>query len=351
MAKFDWLSFVEKNRISYETRKNVARNHIAIHCPFCGGADPSAHMGLSLDVRNPVWGCLRDNRHRGRNPVWLVQRILNCGMARASEIVTGNQSTYGDTMAEEVKRATIIPNSNVRKANFLTPKMTVTECWQVTRQIDDEPGELTMPREIKPISGNGYSGIFLDYLKGRGFNDPWPAVDYGDLHYAVTGKFGYRLVIPVKLGGRIVSYTGRDITGRSDLRYKTLSNDESAMDVKSCLGFEDRVAAGGEVLFLTEGPIDALKMNVYLQPDCGATCFFGMPERSQVSKVLMYAQRWRLIVVLLDPEAAMQRLALWYALQLGSIQARQVRLPRGVADPGALTAWQVRELGKSLLPA
>jgi hypothetical protein len=356
--RFDWLSFVEKQRITYVTKSpNVARGHIAIRCPFCGGSDPSQHMGLCLDVGNPVWGCLRDRRHRGRNPTWLVMRLLGCGASTAREIVDAGKVAYGDDMAKKAKEISPNANPGFKIARWLDKQHgNLGETWHPvdgSKIADydaklDTAEDIKLPRDIRPIDGRGYSKKFVEYLVERGFANPWLAVDAADLHYAVTGNFKYRLVFPIRVDGVLVSFTARDITNQSPTRYLTLPSDDEVISIKHCLYMEDRIAAGGDVLFLCEGPVDALKMNCYMRPGYAATCFFGMPTAIQLAKLLYYAPRWRAMCPLLDPDVPMQRLALHYGL---SSTARLVPafLPQGADDPGALTPDQVRLVMKGVL--
>lgn len=357
--RFDWQKFVSQYKIPYETRSsNVASNHIAVRCPFCGSADPSAHMGLSLDSRNPVWGCLRDTRHRGRNPVFLVMRLLGCSINTAREIVNLEYRPFGDDMAEETAKTSRLPSPGLKTTKYFNPRGMITS-WEhepggKLQLNKDETtinsGEfLIFPNAIKPIDGKGYSSAFLDYLYDRGFPDPYLPVERADLHYSVAGKFNGRIIFPIKINRAMVTFTGRDITGRSELRYRTLPQEDELVNIKHCLYFEDEVAAGGETLFLTEGPIDALKLNCYLRSDFVATCFFGMPEPAQVIKLMCYAPRWRQMIVLLDPDVPTQRMALWYALSAARINVRYAGLPNGAIDPGMLTPNQVRGLAKNLL--
>lgn len=338
--QFDWLQFCQTNRISYVSKSsNVARNHIAIRCPWCGGNDPSAHMGLNLDVRNPVWGCLRDARHRGRNPTFLVMRLLGCSIVRAKEIVGFDAKPFSDDLKTELEKFSDEPNAGFRHNRGWLGQ------WSRSSAAEQPPQAVKLSKEIKPIDGKGYSPRFLDYLRGRGFPEPWLPVELAQLHYAVTGPFAYRLIFPVFFRGELVSLTGRDITGKAPIRYRSLTSDDNAVNIKHCLYFFDRFVQGGEVLFLVEGPFDALKMNCFLRPDCAAVAFFGMPTDLQMSLLRCYLGLWRSVVVLLDADAQMQRLALHYAVSLPQVRVQHVRLPQ--SDPGALTAAQIRAINRS----
>ncbi len=76
MFRFDWLSFIKAHKIPYVTSgPNTAKNHISIKCCWCGNDDPSEHLGLSLNENAPAWGCLRNQKHRGQNVMFLVQKL------------------------------------------------------------------------------------------------------------------------------------------------------------------------------------------------------------------------------------------------------------------------------------
>src|SRR6516162_5304184 len=99
---FSWEHFLDSRGIPYQTSgRNVARGNIVLHCPFCGSADESFHMEISVTGKG--WRCFRrPGEHKGRNPTRLVQAILGCSFHNAA-LITG-QSVYlpGDFM-ERVK--------------------------------------------------------------------------------------------------------------------------------------------------------------------------------------------------------------------------------------------------------
>lgn len=330
MSKFDWLSFVQKHNIEFVTRgPNVAAGNIAIKCPFCGTHDPSQHMGLSLDAGKPSWGCLRDSRHRGRNPTWLIVRLIHCGVQQAKEIVEAGRTVYSDDLRLAIARLRGEPDD--------------------TSTVVDKPTTLRFPNLIKPIDGRGYSPMFLDYLQDeRGFIQPYDAVDVGNLHYCMAGKFKHRVVFPIYQKGKMVTYVGRDITGRSQQRYLALDKESEVVSIKDCLYGEDELAKGGDCLFATEGPFDALKFNCYLPKGFFATCLFGMPTPAQITKLLMYAPRWNRLAVLLDSTAQLQSFVLHYDLS-SFAKVVQASLPQGVKDPGALRPREVRQIVRSVL--
>ncbi len=55
----------------------------------------------------------------------------------------------------------------------------------------------------------------------------WLAEAY-NLHYAVSGRFAYRIIIPItdRLG-KVATWTGRAIDREADIRYLTLKTDEA----------------------------------------------------------------------------------------------------------------------------
>src|SRR5687767_1990310 len=86
---FDWLGFLDGYGVPYITRgANVARNHVSVHCPFCGAEDESQHMSINLQDKG--WRCYRADTHQGKNPARLVAGLLGISRAEADRLVGNN---------------------------------------------------------------------------------------------------------------------------------------------------------------------------------------------------------------------------------------------------------------------
>ena len=78
-----WEELTKAYRIP--SRRGSSGENIEIHCPFCGAADRSKHLGLHLDSTR--YGCWKGKiAHSGRNPSRLIQKLLNVSEEEALTI-------------------------------------------------------------------------------------------------------------------------------------------------------------------------------------------------------------------------------------------------------------------------
>lgn len=337
---FDWRAFCDTHRVPYvETGPSAARGNIYVHCPFCGADDPSEHLGLSLNKYRPYWGCWRNPGHRGRRPYRVIMALLSCPYAEAEQIVRAADSGAADRW-----------------------EAVVAALEAETPAVGAEPEPLTpsglrMPREFYPLwSGRESAVPFLKYLQDeRSFSYPADVAYVFGLRYATTRKFRQRIIIPIRVDGRLVSWTARDITRTSKIRYLTLPDDPetarafgyppAVMNLKQTVYNIDAAQEGGRILVVCEGPLDVIRVQYHAQPDVAAIGVFGMPTEEQIVVISKLARRFDEVRVALDSDAIGQALTL--GEQLVGLCRRPVsltRLPKGVKDPGELSSKQVRAL-------
>lgn len=330
---FDWIAFCRTQHIPFVTAgPNVARNDINIRCPLCTD-DPSEHMGLSKDPQRPWWGCWRNGAHRGTNPARLIMVLLRCSYEVAENLVEAGDVSKIDRfegLGSRMKAAPEPPRKESKSA------------------------ALHMPREFRPITKSGYGAAFYRYLQeDRGFTRIGKLVDRYDLRYCLTGHFRYRLIIPIYVLGELVSWTGRDITKKSAVRYRTLSDDPAKaadqgyaparINIKSTVLNAD-LCRGGEKLFVCEGPFDALKLD-WSVIDSNAVALFGMPESQQLAAIRHLAHGYEAIHVTLDRDAKSKAIALTEQLRgVSPIPVLWRQLPRPFKDPGELPEDVARSL-------
>lgn len=338
---FSWASFCKEHRIDYiSSGAHSAKGNWHIHCPWCGDQDRSYHMGLSLDTRKPFYGCWRTMSHRGRNPARLIAALLGCTWDEATQLVEREDTSAVDSYEAAVARV-----------------------LAVTRAEDGLVAEedLLFPESFRPMYDERRSAErYLDYLVGRGFNDPISVAETYDLHYCTHGEFGRRLILPIYHEGRLVNWTGRDVTGLAKLRYNSLSdkpdvakrqgaNTPAPMSLTSTVFNHDRAERGGDALVVCEGPFDGLKIDWYAPEDSCGVAVFGMPKSAQLSVLVKLARNFDRVLVMLDAAALSNSLRLAWD-DLGALLGSAVRwvdLPQGVKDPGALSARAVRLLLRS----
>ena len=153
------------------------------------------------------------------------------------------------------------------------------------------------------------------YLKERNFSPKLLYEKYKIVGGGITGSWKYRIIIPLVLNGKIVSWTARTILSKQQQqklkipRYKNLSIEQSVVDPKSVLynldHCEDKIAV------LTEGAFDVIRMGD------GFFCSFGT-ELTQ-SQISMIKQRFEKVFIMFDNEEEAQAKARKFGLQIASI--------------------------------
>lgn len=328
---FDWKRFCNTHGVQYITKgPNTAHNHISIHCPFCGSADTSEHMGLSLDRKRPAWGCWRSRAHRGVSPVRLIVALLGCSEKHAKALVDQGS----------------LPELDQFNKLFSKPEAESEE--------KDLEG-LTLPKTFRAFGTNNYSKRFEAYLEGRGFPDPLDVAQQYDLRYCLTGTYANRVILPIYYRDMLVGWTGRDTTGHATLRYNTLTDDTEVarrqgfepapINIKSLVLWQDYVELGGEGLLIVEGPLDALKVDYFnQQPGVVVTCLFGKPTAPQLRTLSIAARKFGWVASALDPDAWAD--ALPFISELQDLSGKRVISAKieGAEDPGAMNEGQVQAL-------
>lgn len=333
---FDFIRFCEQHDISYVTKgvnKKVS-DDCNVSCPFCNEGpdpDPSKHLGVNSELG--VYSCWRNpTKHRGRTLHKLIMKLLRCSYADARTIL-GQQPLWlkegqFELFAED-------PNSL-----FLETTDTVVE-------------DLTLPEEFRTFEAK-YSSEerFVDYLVGRGFCRGRLKHLYKqyDLHWAISGRFKNRIIIPNQLEGRLVNWTSRSIDKNQTVRYLTLSAEQGALvNIKKMIfNWDSLIESPSSLVVVCEGPLDALKLDFYGRRNgLRATCLFGqLPTKEQLAYIASLSDLYDAIVVMLDDTA--QDLSGSIVDQLNWLPVRYHPLPSGVHDPGELTDRQVCELSKQL---
>lgn len=334
---FDWLHFLDQYHIDYVTEgPNVAKNNINTRCPFCED-DPSHHMGISLEGKG--WSCWRTKSnpegHRGKNPARLVHALLGCSYERAKEITGSNVNIPEDFMGAVMKQ--------------MNPAV-----------VADRKDKLELLPDFKRFDKLLPSSTpFLNYLKYRRSIAPKTVkrftVEY-DIHYCTRGPYRGRIIFPVYHNGKLVSWTGRTIYDKEIVRYKTLPNDSDKAEREGVplsigpinnylLWLDDLWNSDAEHICITEGPFDALKVDVLGRgKGIVATCLFGAyPTDTQFELLYGLLPRFKRRSFLLD------RAAYPFAMQAAMVMSNHIQvdcpmLPSSVKDPGEITQSDLLKL-------
>ena len=334
---FNFQTFFDRRGIEYvESGPNVASGNINIQCPFCGAADPSHHMGVNLQTS--VWGCWRNKKHRGRQPQRLIMRLLRCDYDQANTIV-------GEA-----------PRAELSKFESAISKL------KETGGNSAPPLSLSLLAEFTPITWENLGRRFANYLvRKRGFRgqDIADLSAYYNLQYSLMGFWANRIIMPVYMEQGLVTWTARAIEPNAYLRYDTLTtkpdkaaeqgNPVAAMNIKHTLyNYADLLKDNrrGKMLFVHEGPMDALKTDFYGYPlAVRATCLFSMDVTEEQRLLLgVLAQHYEHKFLLLDTKAMADGSYLRTLEGISQFGFKKGRMPDGFKDPGELKPNDVRAL-------
>jgi DNA primase len=287
--------FLNENGIDYSTGgKNVSKGWIGVRCPFCD--DTSDHFGIRLkDFRTRCWKC---GLHSF--PKYLVE-VLGLSWREAKETI------------QDLDDA---PDEPVRYPN---------------------QGRIVLPRECT----DEFPKIHLKYLKNRGFNPRKLIRKYNLKACYTTGKYAYRIIIPIYDNGRLITWTSRDVTGKQS-RYRAASIEESAVDPSEAIYNFDNVKEYHDA-FLVEGPTDVWKMGD------GSFCFMGV-KYSQKRFARIIEKNIRNLFIFYDQDRTGNSNARQIAKLLAPLvkKVRVVKLnnnfAKGCDDPGSMSFDDIRKV-------
>jgi len=136
------------------------------------------------------------------------------------------------------------------------------------------------------------------YLRDRGFHADNLAERWGLCAATRATRYAGRILIPIYLDNVLISYQGRDVTGKSDNAYKACRvGDEVISHQDSLYGIDD---VPGESVLVVEGVFDAWRFGP------GAVATFGIDWSWPQVNLL---RRFKYIHILFDPEPAAQKKA------------------------------------------
>ncbi len=272
--------------------KNISDGWIAISCPFCG--DSSNHCGINSYAFS-CWKC----GSKG-NIKKLLAKLRGGSWNEALVLFDKyNDSLYVD--------------SYVKKYS------TVSEvAW---------PDHCTV--ELPEVHRN--------YIKSRGFNPTIIQELYDVRAVYQLGEWKYRLIIPIYMQGVLVSFVGRDITGKAGIRYKNLQKEKSIIPVKNATYNIDSIY---EIAIICEGIFDSWRFGIY-----GVAVMGLQLTAMQINTI---AKRLKRAIIIFDNEriARSRAMALGEALAMQGIVVDLVDIDE--KDPGAMSQRKADELKKLL---
>lgn len=287
-------------KVSYSTKIN--KNWVNTKCCFCGGSS----YKLGFNPEDDYCTCFACGGH---NLYDALSRILNVKRSDLKEILPdyeGNVIIRKELNHKEIK---------IKKLELPSDEFTMAE---------------------------------RKYLEKRNFNPDYLYEKYKVVGGGIAGKWKHRIIIPILLNGKIVSWTARSILSKEKLqelgipRYLNLSIDESVIDPKNTLFNLDNCK--GDTVVLTEGAFDVIR--------CGDdfTCSFGIEVTETQINIL--ADRFKKVFIMFDNEIQAQKTARKYGVALSAIgvdvEVVDAYSDFGVKDGAELSNKQVKIIRKEL---
>lgn len=297
----DLLEIFDDHGVEYWTEgKNVGPGWINVQCPFCD--DDSNHCGIrKKDLKVHCWRC-------GKNHITnLLKEVLNVSYREAKQL----------------SKSVSLGGGPLLKTN---PPLT---------RADSE--SVTLPRE----STKHFPILHRKYLRSRGFSPLKTIREFKLRASYTTGKYKFRIIIPIIMDRRLVSFTARDVTNKQEPKYKSLDKGSSIISVRDSLFNYDSVPENSDVI-ITEGPMDAMKLGP------GAVSIFG--SSLTLNQVLLLKRKHlNTAFILLDNDKTGHRKSKQLALSLVPI-CRSVEVVELLKhnDPGELTQIEARLLKEQL---
>lgn len=304
MLEFDIADYLHSHGLqTWVHGKNVQAGWINIQCLWCD--DHSNHLGI-----NPsTWGanCWRC----GKKSLFSIVARLEKSREAASEILSG----------------------------YLPPAALENDAGSGPSGRKKALPAISFPSTFSPLTTPEAFPAVERFLKKRGLPPRQICQEYGLLFGGNYGDFQYRLIIPIYVRGKLMTYLGRTLFDHP-IPYKNLGEEKSTLPAKQCLYGVDEIHPGSNVV-IVEGPIDRWKLGR------GAVSTLGiMWTKSQVA--LLRDKNPNKVFIMYDNEPQAQEQAEKLAGEIWFCPCEIVALD-GVKDPGELSMEEGKSLMKELV--
>lgn len=274
---------------------------INIHCPICHHEGTRGYKGgLAVNIGiYHCWAC-------GWHPLdKVISELLNVSIYSVEDILKNYEDSY--SVRQKINKKQTKPISKIElPIDYLTKK-----------------GK--------------------EYIESRNFDSSFIYKKYKASGILFSGEWSYRIIIPIFLDGKIISFQARSIFNKKKckdmgiLRYKNLSIMKSIIDPKNTLYNIDNCK--GTKLILVEGVFDCWRFG----DNCAATFGTSFTE-SQITKVILN-KNINEVFLIYDPEFLASRKAIQFSKRL-SAQGLKVKFIDTELDhdPGDMNEKEVKEI-------
>ncbi len=286
--------------------KHSTRGWVNTHCPFCTGSQ-DFHLGIHIE--SGVSHCWRCGPHNTAN---VISKILHIPVSQAYQILEKYQ--YGTPYKSR--------NSRIEEP-----------------RVNIQPFKLPNPCQKLNIAGRRY-------LRNRGFNSKqlerdWNLLQTPPISYLDKIDYGNRIIVPIYWKGEMVSFQGRDITGRHNRKYlacpsyrEKVKHSDIVYGHPDTLGYTD-------TLILVEGVFDVWRLGKM------AVCTFGTSLK--LPQILNLKPLANNFIILYDAEKTAQEQARQLSVKLKALGKRTRIVTLDEGDPADLKQDEADRLVTELL--
>lgn len=293
---FDALAFFRSIGIEPKTEghKHTQVGWANVVCPFCTG-NPGYHLGFHLE--SGAWKCWRCGNH---------------GLYSVLSAFLGYDKKRIQEALDKFKGRPTAKTEDERKAR-------------------GRSHSLNLPSGTKDLTPEHRA-----YLRKRGYQVGKLVRNWDLKSTGPIGPYKHRIVAPITFQKKIVSYTCRDVTGKSGIKFKSCKLEEEVVYHKSILYGIDMLPYRTGVI--VEGPPDVWRLGP------GAVATFGIEFTPE--QVMCAAIHLDLAYIFYDPEkqARTQAEKLALALSALGVEVEILNAPDGHPDPGDMPQDEADDL-------
>lgn len=298
----DYIRLFNDYRVPYST--NVNRGWVNINCPFCDTKIDSFNLGVNPEEDYcTCWKCGYHDLYE------VLSKVLNVPKRDIVDVLKPYRGTRS-----------LIPSISSRKPMK-------SKLW---------------------LPNDGFTKNERKYLESRDFDVDFLHEKYGVVGGGITGRWKFRIIIPIYYNNQLVSWTARSILSKEQLkeydipRYKNLSIEESVINPKDIFFNLDNCKK--DVVVLTEGSFDVMRFGDDWM------CSLGT-QLTQNQLKLLY-ERFSKVYIMFDNEVEAQEKARKFGMQIAGmgleVEVVDAYSDFGVNDGAECNEKQVKQIRKEL---
>ena len=295
----DVVELLEEHGIEYWLKgENVSKGWVGIECPFCD--DILNHLGINIkSLAVKCWLC---GKHSLAS---VLMEILHINFKEAKNIL---KVVEGGTTYLPVKP----PERPHQDRVVLPPESSIT-----------------------------FPNLHYNYLESRGL-PPKKTIKKYDLRAChTTGKYKFRIIIPIYMKRRLVYFTSRTIMPNIQPPYQDAPLTSCITNPKGILYNYDSLLKGCDA-FAVEGPVDVWKMGD------GAFSTLGS-EITTIQLTLLLKKKIRVLYIISEKDFAGRRWSQRVGRSLGPVCHRaEIITLDNKKDAGDLSLTEIIQLKKSI---